>query len=81
MRTTEERVKTTLAQQLGFSAADITADKTFSTDLGADSLDHVEIIMALEDEFEIEIPDVDAEKLKTVQLVLDYIGSHPKVKT
>ncbi|MGB9813448.1 MAG: acyl carrier protein [Thermovenabulum sp.] len=68
-----ERVKKIIADQLGMDEDDITPDASFIDDLGADSLDIVELIMAFEEEFDLEIPDEDAEKIKTVQDVVDYI--------
>jgi acyl carrier protein len=69
----EEKVKKIIAEQLGVEEEDITPDSSFVEDLGADSLDTVELVMAFEEEFGIEIPDEDAEKILTVQNVLDYI--------
>jgi acyl carrier protein len=69
----EEKVKKIIAEQLGVEEEDITPDSSFVEDLGADSLDTVELVMAFEEEFGIEIPDEDAEKILTVQNVIDYI--------
>jgi acyl carrier protein len=80
MSTVEERVKKIVAEQLGVNEADIKIESSFVDDLGADSLDTVELVMALEDEFETEIPDEDAEKITTVQQAIDYIVEH-KAKT
>ena len=74
----ESRVKKIIAEQLGVEESQVTNEKSFGTDLGADSLDKVELVMALEDEFGIEIPDEDAEKITTVQLAIDYANSHKK---
>ena len=74
----EERVKKIVAEQLGANEADVKLDSSFVDDLGADSLDTVELVMALEEEFECEIPDEDAEKLTTVQQAVDYINAHNK---
>lgn len=74
----EQRVKKIVAEQLGIAAADVKNDSSFVDDLGADSLDTVELVMALEDEFEMEIPDEEAEKITTVQLAFDYATSHVK---
>ena len=73
MATVEERVKKIIAEQLGVEEDEVTPEASFVEDLGADSLDTVELVMALEEEFEIEIPDEDAEKITTVQQAIDYI--------
>lgn len=65
-----------IANQLQIDEDQVTADASFMDDLGADSLDTVELIMALEEEFNIEIPDSDAEKIRTVQDAIDYMNSH-----
>jgi acyl carrier protein len=72
----EERVKKIVAEQLGANEADVKLESSFVDDLGADSLDTVELVMALEEEFECEIPDEDAEKITTVQQAIDYIAAH-----
>jgi acyl carrier protein len=72
----EQRVKKIVSEQLGVSEADVKIDSSFVDDLGADSLDTVELVMALEEEFECEIPDEEAEKITTVKQTVDYINSH-----
>lgn len=74
MSNIEERVKKIVAEQLGVKE-DISNDASFVDDLGADSLDTVELVMALEEEFECEIPDDDAEKITTVQQAVDYVNA------
>ena len=74
----EARVKKIIAEQLGVEEAQVTQDKAFVADLGADSLNTVELVMALEDEFGIEIPDEDAEKITTVKNAVDYALAHKK---
>ena len=71
----EDQVKKIVAEQLGVKEDEVTADASFVDDLGADSLDTVELVMALEEEFECEIPDEEAEKITTVQLAIDYVKS------
>lgn len=70
-----ERVKAIIVEQLGVSLEEVNPEASFIEDLGADSLDIVELIMALEEEYDMEIPDEDAEKIQTVQDVLSYITS------
>lgn len=74
----EDKVKHIIVDQLGLEAADVSAASSFVDDLGADSLDRVELIMALEETFGIEIPDEDAEKIVTVQDAVDYIQKNAK---
>ncbi len=76
MASTDERVKQIVAEQLGVDADQVTNEASFMDDLGADSLDTVELVMALEEEFDIEISDEDAEKIQTVQNAIDYIGEN-----
>ena len=71
-----EKVKGIIVEQLGATESSVTMEASFIDDLGADSLDIVELIMALEEEFDIEIPDADAEKVVTVGDVVDYIKDH-----
>ena len=75
MSNIELRVKKIVAEQLGAAEDDIKNESSFVNDLGADSLDTVELVMALEEEFDIEIPDEDAEKITTVQQAIDYASS------
>jgi acyl carrier protein len=76
----EEKVKQIIVEQLGVDEAEVTGSASFVDDLGADSLDTVELVMAFEEAFDIEIPDEDAEKIRTVQDAVDYIGKHSQVK-
>jgi acyl carrier protein len=76
MSTIEARVKKIVIEQLGVKDEEVTNDASFVDDLGADSLDTVELVMALEEEFETEIPDEDAEKITTIQQAIDYITMH-----
>ena len=77
MSSIEEQVKSIVAEQLGVKEDEVTNDASFVDDLGADSLDTVELVMALEEEFETEIPDEEAEKITTVQLAIDFIKARP----
>jgi acyl carrier protein len=70
-----EKIKSIVADQLGVDEDQVTEDASFIDDLGADSLDTVELIMAFEEEFDVEIPDEDAQKIKTVKDVIEYIES------
>ncbi len=74
----EQRVKKIVAEQLGVAEADIKNESSFVNDLGADSLDTVELVMALEDEFGMEIPDEEDEKITTVQQAIDYARANVK---
>jgi acyl carrier protein len=76
MNNVQERVKKIVVEQLGVNEEDVTEEASFVDDLGADSLDTVELVMALEEEFECEIPDEEAEKITTVQQAIDYINTH-----
>lgn len=74
----EARVKEIIVEQLGVDASEVTTQASFVNDLGADSLDTVELVMALEEEFEVEIPDEEAEKIQSVGQAVDYIKAHLK---
>ena len=76
MSSIEERVQKIVIEQLGVKEEEVTKDASFVDDLGADSLDTVELVMALEEEFETEIPDEDAEKITTVAEVVNYINAN-----
>ena len=76
MSTIEERVKKIVCEQLGVKEEEVKAEASFVDDLGADSLDTVELVMALEEEFDTEIPDEEAEKITTVQSAVDYINAN-----
>ena len=78
MSNIEERVKKIVVEQLGVKEDDVTNGSSFVDDLGADSLDTVELDMALEEEFECEIPDEEAEKITNVQQAIDYVKAHVK---
>mgnify|MGYP001254226795 CR=1 FL=1 len=71
----EDRVKKIVSDQLGTSLEEVNSDSSFVDDLGADSLDTVELVMALEEEFDTEIPDEEAEKITTVQQAIDFVNS------
>ncbi len=81
MSSIEERVKKIVAEQLGVKEDEITPEASFVDDLGADSLDTVELVMALEEEFETEIPDEDAEKIETIQDAVNYIKENLSEET
>lgn len=72
----EQRVKKIVVEQLGAKEEDVKSASSFVDDLGADSLDTVELVMALEEEFDTEIPDEEAEKITTVQLAVDYVNAN-----
>tara|TARA_B110000116_G_C16345148_1_gene362908 strand:+ start:94 stop:342 length:249 start_codon:yes stop_codon:yes gene_type:complete len=74
MSSVEDQVRSIIAEQLGLKSDEIKDNASFVDDLGADSLDTVELVMALEEEFETEIPDEDAEKITTVQNAIDYVN-------
>ena len=80
MASVQDRVKQIIVEQLGVDEAEVTPNASFVDDLGADSLDTVELVMAFEEAFEIEIPDEDAEKIRTVQDAVNYIEQHGKGK-
>ena len=79
MAPVDDKVKQIVAEQLGVDEAEVTNNASFVDDLGADSLDQVELVMAFEEAFDLEIPDEDAEKIRTVQDAINYIGKHAKV--
>jgi len=76
--TIEQKVKNIIADQLGVGEDEIKITSSFIDDLGADSLDIVELVMAMEEEFEVEIPDEEAENIKTVQDAVNYVNTHKK---
>ncbi len=76
MASVEDKVKSIIVDQLGVNEAEVTGTASFVDDLGADSLDTIELVMAFEEAFGIEIPDEDAEKIKTVQNAIEYVAAH-----
>jgi acyl carrier protein len=76
MSNTEERVRKIIIEQLGVKEEEVKSEASFVDDLGADSLDTVELVMALEEEFDTEIPDEEAEKITTVQSAIDYVNAN-----
>ncbi len=78
MAAVEEKLKQIIVEQLGVDEAEVTSSASFVDDLGADSLDIVELVMAFEEAFDVEIPDEDAEKIKTVKDAIDYVNVHAK---
>ncbi|MFT6992105.1 MAG: acyl carrier protein [Paraglaciecola sp.] len=76
MSTIEERVRKIIIEQLGVKEEEVKSEASFVDDLGADSLDTVELVMALEEEFDTEIPDEEAEKITTVQTAIDYVNAN-----
>ena len=78
MPSVEEKIKQIIVEQLGVDSGEVTGNASFVDDLGADSLDRVELIMAFEETFDIEIPDEDAEKILTVKDVIDYVQKYSK---
>ena len=81
MTAVDDKVKQIVVEQLGVDESEVTPTASFVDDLGADSLDQVELVMAFEEAFDLEIPDEDAEKIRTVQDAIDYIQRHAKVST
>src|SRR5262249_48782512 len=81
MASVDERVKQIIVEQLGVDEAEVTPKASFVDDLGADSLDTVELVMAFEEAFDVEIPDEEAEKIRTVQDAVSYIEAHAKAKS
>jgi len=79
MASVEDKIRQIIIEQLGVDEAEVTLNASFVDDLGADSLDIVELVMAFEEAFDIEIPDEDAEKIRTVQDAFDYINKNAKV--
>ena len=79
MASVDDKVKQIIVEQLGVDEAEVTPNASFVDDLGADSLDTVELVMAFEEAFDIEIPDEDAEKIRTVKDAVDYISKNAKV--
>ncbi len=79
MAAVDEKVRQIVVEQLGVEESEVTPKASFVDDLGADSLDQVELVMAFEEAFDVEIPDEDAEKIRTVQDAIDYIEKHAKV--
>ncbi|OGI58434.1 MAG: acyl carrier protein [Candidatus Muproteobacteria bacterium RBG_19FT_COMBO_61_10] len=78
MSSVDERVMKIVVEQLGVNESEVTKESSFVDDLGADSLDTVELVMALEEEFDCEIPDEQAEKITTVKQAIDYINANLK---
>ena len=78
MENVEQRVMKIVAEQLGVNETEVKSESSFVDDLGADSLDTVELVMALEEEFDCEIPDEEAEKITTVKQAVDYVSAHAK---
>jgi len=78
MASVDEKVKQIVVEQLGVDEGEVTPNASFVDDLGADSLDTVELVMAFEEAFDLEIPDEDAEKIRTVKDAIDYIGKNAK---
>jgi acyl carrier protein len=76
MASVEDKVKSIIVDQLGVNEAEVTGNASFVDDLGADSLDQIELVMAFEEAFSIDIPDEDAENIKTVQNAIDYLEAH-----
>jgi acyl carrier protein len=81
MASVEERVKQIIVEQLGVDESEVVSKASFVDDLGADSLDTVELVMAFEEAFDVEIPDEEAEKIRSVQDAISYIEAHAKAKS
>lgn len=81
MSSIDERVKKIIAEQLGIEEVKVVPEASFIEDLGADSLDTVELVMALEEQFDTEIPDEEAQKIQTVQHAIDYVNTHAVEKS
>jgi acyl carrier protein len=79
MAAIDEKVKQIVVEQLGVEEGEVTSGASFVDDLGADSLDQVELVMAFEEAFDVEIPDEDAEKIRTVKDAIEYLEKHAKV--
>lgn len=80
MQTTEQRIKAIISNHLGLPEEEIKPENSLVNDLGADSLDIIEIVMAIEDEFSIEISDADVENLTSIRVAVDYIDNHPRLQ-
>ncbi len=81
MTVTAEKIQEVIAERLGVDISQVTPEKSFTEDLGADSLDTVELVMALEEEFNIDIPDEEAENITTVQQAIDFVATNQEAST